>query len=219
MTLAFVKQALEIQLSLTNRTPNDVAEVWYPVLGGITGVGNRKDTEETIPNAGWSTGTRSFQRFPSLGGGAYGIPWAEAYWSYPLRMTMPWFDLSNRTINRGVYIGVHDTVSRYKVLRFELHPGVANREGENWPAPEELDPNEPVGLLSHWTLFPYVRSGEHFEGPPVSIQFHDGDWHSAARIYRDWFTSHFRLADPRKRTGCINRWDSWTACSCCPRAM
>jgi hypothetical protein len=198
MTVAFVRQAIEVRLSLTNRTRSDVAEIWYPVLGGIMGIGDRHDTEETINNAGWSTGTRLFQRFPSLGGGAYGIAGAEAYWSYPLRMTMPWFDLSNRKLNRGVYIGVHDTVSRYKVLRFELQPGVANREGENWPSADEVDPKQPLGVLTHWTLFPYVKPGEHFESPPVSIQFHDGDWHSAARIYREWFTSHFHLADPSK---------------------
>ena len=198
MSLTFVKQALEIELSLNNRTGSDVAEIWYPILGGITGIGNRKDTEETINNAGWSTDTRLFQRFPSLGGGGYGIPWAEAYWSYPWKMTMPWFDLFNRKLNRGVYVGMHDTVSRYRVLRFELHPGIANREGENWPTPEEVNPNEPVGLLMHWTLFPYVKPGEHFDGPPVSIQFHDGDWHRAAPLYREWFTAHFKMADPSK---------------------
>jgi hypothetical protein len=197
MNLAFIKEALEINIALTNRTASDVAEMWYPILGGLTGVGNREDTEEMISNAGWSTGTHLFQHYPSLEGGAYGIPWAETYWSYPLRMTMPWFDLSNRKMNRGVYIGVHDTVSRFKVLRFELHPGLANRDGENWPTPQESG-NQPVGLLTHWTLFPYVKPGEHFDGPPVAIQFHDGDWHSAARIYRAWFTSQFRLADPSK---------------------
>lgn len=195
MTLAFVKQALEVQLSLANRTQNDVAEVWYPILGGVTGVGKRQETDETINFAGWSTGTNLFQHFPV---GNQVTPWPEVYYTYPLKVTMPWFDLWNRQLNRGVYIGVHDSVSRFKVLRFELHPGLAHREGENWPRPDDLDPNEPLGLLIHWTLFPYTKPGEVFEGPPVSIQFHDGDWHSAARLYRGWFTAHFKLADPSK---------------------
>jgi hypothetical protein len=177
---------------------SEVAEIWYPVLGGITGIGDRQDTEETVNLGGWSSNTRLFHHFPSLGGGALGIPYAEVYWHYPQGISMPWFDLSNRKLNRGVYIGIHDPVSRFKVLRFELHPGLANREGENWPTKSETNPNEPIGLLSHWTLFPYVKPGENFEGPPVSIQFHDGDWHSGARLYREWFTSHFKLADTSK---------------------
>ena len=99
---------------------------------------------------------------------------------------------------RGLYFALHDKVSRYKVLRFELHPGLANREGGNWPRPEQVSPELPIGMLAHWTLFPYIKAGETFQAAPAVIQFHAGDWHQGARLYRNWFTSTFKLADTSK---------------------
>ena len=51
-------------------------------------------------------------------------------------------------------------------------------------------------------MFPYVKEGETFQGPPVVIQFHEGDWHQGARLYRDWFSSTFQLADTGKNWMC-----------------
>ena len=196
MTISFVADAVEVRLALENHSDRSIDELWYPILGGVTGVGKREETQETINFAGGSTNTRLFHHFE---GNTLGIPFAEAYWSYPSHgLNMPWFDLFNVRLNRGVYIGIHDPVSRYKTLRFELHPGIANREGENWPTVEETGPDDPVGLLIHWTLFPYIKPGTTFAGPPVRIQFHDNDWHAAARIYRSWFEETFNLAEPSK---------------------
>ena len=95
MHLTFAQEALQIDLSIENRTRHEIAEVWYPILGGITGLGEREHTREMINRSGWSTKTRTFHNFPSKGGGALGIPVAEAYWSYPLPMTMSWMDIYN----------------------------------------------------------------------------------------------------------------------------
>ena len=73
---------------------------------------------------------------------------------------MPWFDLSNARLNRGVYVGVHDPVSRYKALRFELHPGIANREGDNWPTKEEIRGNEPVWSALPLDAVPIHQTGD-----------------------------------------------------------
>jgi hypothetical protein len=112
---------------------------------------------------------------------------------------MPWIDVYNHKLNRGMYFACHDEICRFKTLRFELHPGVMERQyGDNWPRPEELGAEFPQGLKLHWTHFPYTRAGETFQGPPVVIQFHDGDWHHAAKLYRDWFKAHFSILDPSK---------------------
>jgi hypothetical protein len=96
-----------------------------------------------------------------------------------------------------MYFACHDTICRYKAVRFELHPGIGNRQyGGNWPRPEELDSKTPLGLKLHWAHFPYTKSGETFTGPPVVAQFHNGDWHDSARIYRQWFKSQFTVLDP-----------------------
>ena len=198
MVLTLVGEALQIDLSIENRMSREIAEVWYPILGGITGLGERENTREMINRSGWSTKTQIFQHFPNKGGGALGIPQAEVYWSYPLPMTMSWMDIYNEKRGRGLYFALHDPVSRYKVLRFELLPGLANRDGDNWPRPEQVHPELPVGMLAHWTLFPYVKGGETFQAAPAIVQFHQGDWHQGARLYRDWFSSAFQLADTSK---------------------
>jgi hypothetical protein len=190
-------EAIQFSVDLRNGTHYPVAEVWYPILGGITGVGDRNDTQELIPRGGSSTGTNLFQNFPAMYG--LGIPYAECFWAYPSHMSMPWMDMYNRKSNRGIYFACHDTICRHKALRFELHPGIANRQfGGNWPRPEDVSAEVPQGLKLHWAHFPYTRSGDTFEGPPVVIQFHDGDWHQAAKLYRDWFKAHFSILDPSK---------------------
>ena len=83
-------------------------------------------------------------------------------------------------------------------MRFELQPGVAhNAYGDNWARVEELDPRFPQGMIMGIVKFPYVKPGETFEAAPVVFQTHDGDWHVAARIYRQWFDSTFHRTDPR----------------------
>ena len=198
MRFSLIEEAVQVDLSIENRMQWEIAEVWYPILGGITGLGERENTREIINHFGRSTKTQIFHHFPNKGGGALGIPQAEVYWSYPLFMTMPWVDIYNEKRGRGLYFALHDPVSRYKVLRFELLPGLANRDGDNWPRPGQVPPELPVGMLAHWTLFPYVKKGETFQAAPAIIQFHQGDWHQGARLYRDWFSSAFQLADTSK---------------------
>src|SRR5207244_1978806 len=99
MKISLEKQGVEFRLTLENHTPYSIGEVWYPVLGGITGIGNRADTEEMIPFRGWSTDTHLFQEFTPMSG--LGIPFPEAYWSYPHPMTMTWMDMYNRKRQRG----------------------------------------------------------------------------------------------------------------------
>ena len=55
-----------------------------------------------------------------------------------------------------------------------------------------------MGLVGNWVCFPYTPPGETFTGPEVVLQFHPGDWHQAGRIYREWFSAHFQLVDPRQ---------------------
>jgi Domain of unknown function (DUF6259) len=202
LRITFVDQSIEFLLDVRNRTEYLLAEVWYPILGGITGIGDRKDTQEMIPYSAKSTETSLFYDFPGRPtGGGLGVTYVEQLWSYPAPMPMPWISLQNRRLNRSMYFACHDTVCRYKSVHFELHPGIGSRQrqyGGNWPRAEELDPKFPLGLKLHWAQFPYSRSGETFEGPPVVLQFHSGDWHDSAMIYRQWFKSNFPILDPAK---------------------
>lgn len=199
--IELIGQSVQFRLDVENHSDLDVAEVWYPMLGGITGVGDRLDTRALIQSSGRTQNADIFQNFPeAMGvGGGGGNPYPEFYLSYPGTMSVPWIDFYNDKLGRGVYIGCHDATTAFGVIRLEQHPGIAhNIIGDNWPRPEEKDEGSPEGLLLGWVKFPYVKPGQTYHAPPVVLQCHPGDWHAAAPIYREWFDAHFTRVDPRE---------------------
>ena len=119
------------------------------------GLGNQKTTKILIPQFGMSVHQEIFQNFPkSMGiGTGGGMRFPEFYIEYPGSLSMPWTDMYNPALGRGVYFACHDVVSRMCVLRFEMHPGMArNREGSNWPTDDEIAAMEdvyPAGVVMH----------------------------------------------------------------------
>jgi len=199
MSIEFVKETIEFRLDVHNRTQYKVAEVWYPILGGIMGIGGgvdeRKSTRAMVPSGYSQWDTNMFTHF----GRSYdlGTQVPEHSFSYP-GMSMPWAVLYNPQLKRGMYFASHDTVPRFKTVHFEMHPGNGNgRPVSDWPRPEELN-GLPMGVIANWVNFPYTEPGEAFESPPVVLQFHEGDWRQATKIYRKWFTSNFPLTDSQK---------------------
>ena len=174
MVIRSAGEGVEFVLAVENRTDARLAEVGYPVLGGLTGIGRREDTEQL--GGGWClrapipADTR-----PPAGAWSAGYP----------QMGMSWTDLYNRRLDRGLYFGDHDPHARIKSVRIDKHP----------PPGAGTGPVLPAGVMQ-WLHYPYTKPGETFEGPSVVLQFHQGDWHDAGRIYRDWFTSRFPLPDP-----------------------
>jgi hypothetical protein len=81
------------------------------VLGGLTGIGPREDTEQL--------GGEWCLKAPMP---ATTQPPAQA-WStgYP-QMGMSWIDVYNRNLNRGVYFGDHDPHARIKSVRIDKRP-------------------------------------------------------------------------------------------------
>ena len=43
---------------------------------------------------------------------------------------------------------------------------------------------------------PFTPKGKSFEGSPVVLRFHDGDWNAAGPIYRQWFVKTFGVMKP-----------------------
>ncbi|HMN28550.1 MAG TPA: DUF6259 domain-containing protein, partial [Caldilineaceae bacterium] len=199
MRIEFVGEAIEFQLTVQNQTAHKLAEVWHAGLGGLMGIGDRQQTRTIMPKMRGPETEWLFRQFPeSMGvGGGGGMRFPEYYVHYPVEIGMPWFDMANADLNRGLYYACLDTVPRFNTLRFEMHPGLArNRLTGNWPTDEEIAPmidQYPPGLVMHWVNFPYTEPGERFTSPPVVVQSHAGDWHTAAQIYRQWFVAHFPL--------------------------
>ncbi len=195
--IELLDRTVQFRITVVNHTPHDVAEVWHAGLGGIMGLGERKNTKILIPLHGTSAHDDLFRNFPeSMGiGGGGGMRFPEFYAEYPGSMSMPWTDIYNPSLGRGLYYACHDVVPRMSALHFEMHPGMArNRLGGNWPTDEEIAAMEdvyPAGVVMHWVHMPYTRPGGRFSGPPVVLRCHEGDWHAGAKIYRAWFLSQF----------------------------
>ena len=198
MHIELADDAVMFSLHVENRSEYPVAEVWYPILGGLDGIEGRKDTRAMISSSHWSVCPDLFQNFPDNSTTNWGIPNRESNWGYPGVMPLPWIDFYNPESNHGVYFACHDPIARSSLLHLELWPGTApDRPGGNWPESDDFDDDLPVGLIMQWVKFPYTPPGNTFHGPPVVVQFHEGDWHEASTIYRNWFDAHFPIEKNR----------------------
>ena len=190
-------ETVQFRITVVNHTSHNVTEVWHAGMGGIMGPGDRKNTKILIPLHGVSAHANLFQNFPeSMGiGGGGGMRFPEFYAEYPRSISMPWTDIYNPLLGRGVYYACHDVVPRVSVLHFEMHPGLARKRlSGNWPTDDEIAAMGdvyPAGVVMHWVHMPCIQPGEQFSGPPVVLRCHDGDWHAGAKIYRAWFLSQF----------------------------
>jgi hypothetical protein len=200
MEIELADSAIVFHITVHNRSPLAVAEVWHPVFGGLRGILRREETKVMIPLSGYpgSPGLYEdlFRRFRGAGVDGLGTTGPEHLFGYPGKLPMPWYDIYNPKVGRGVYCGCHDTAARFKVLRFELLPGTASGRADSWPSDDEVDRSVPVGVTSSWVSFPYLKQGETFSGAPVHLEFHEGGWHRGASIYREWFLSKFPVVDP-----------------------
>ncbi|MDD5705504.1 MAG: DUF6259 domain-containing protein [Kiritimatiellae bacterium] len=196
--------AIRFRSRLTNRETIPVAEFWFPRLGGITRFGNLADTECFWPTYSGQHYSKHLSRFPTGMSLGDRIPESFMTFSKPPWLAMPWFDLYNRRYNKGLYFGYHDPIYRIHGNHFAYHPAPGpNTPGINWPTPEMLGADVPIGVVYSHVRFPYVaqddpKAGSCFESGEFVIQFHEGDWHNAAPIYRSWWERHFTT--PEKPT-------------------
>jgi len=191
--------AVQFRITVVNRTPHTLAEVWYPVLGGLQGLGPGEERLETtvfVPQC-FTQWTQELFRDFAPGRESLGCLSPEHAFVYPGYMSMPWCSFYNRSVGRGFYFASHDPVARARVLRLAMHPGAAfGRLGSTWPTAQELG-GRPAGVTMNWAFMPYARPGETFEGAPVVLQCHEGDWRRSAELYRGWFAATFPLVDSR----------------------
>jgi len=187
MVVNLAGRGIEFRFDVTNNSRLKIMEVWYPLLGGIQGLTNRRATLVHIP---WREGEKNSDifwntRLPY----ELGNPFPEyLYPVEPGKMPKSWMDIYSKALGRGFYFGLHagDHGGR-RILRIEMQPGVGvSRQGDSWPRPEELTPDIPVGLTLGWVYFldPKETVASHeFHGGPAVLRAHDGDWHAAADFY------------------------------------
>jgi hypothetical protein len=189
---------VQFSIEIENRTDRKLAEVFYGILGGLQGIGDRKDTETMIPGQIDNLAPAMFRNFHggSYGGGNLGIRYDASGYTYPGAMPMGWMDVFNPKNNLGFYYANQDHDTRLTALYTELRPFTKSASvGDNWATPADVPPGEPIGMTIGWINFPYAGKGKFVAGP-VALQVHTGDWHTASGIYREWFDQHFKVTRP-----------------------
>src|SRR5208337_606751 len=191
-------EKLEFAIGVDNPTELPLAEVFFGIVGGQQGLGNRLDTESLVPGLNSNLAPSVFTSFRAggYGGGNLGIRYDAGGFIYPGAMQMGWMEFFNPQANLGLYYANHDAESRLTGLYFELRPFTKSAAvGDNWPTPADVPAGEPIGLTMGWLKFPYLKRGT-FNSGPVALQVHRGDWHEGSELYRSWFDQHFQVRRP-----------------------
>ena len=160
-------EAVEFRFSLTNSTAFRIPEVWYPAIGGLHAFGPPAVAAKTTLNP------------PPHNARRFTKPFGQYLATYPSQ-NMGFVEVNNPELKRGLYLGAHDPIDRFKGFYFLEQTAGDRRNVAAW--------------LIH---YPFTPPAGTFEGAPFVAQFHDGDWVNAGRaIYRPWFIRTFGLVKP-----------------------
>ena len=199
--IELIGEAVHFRCRVRNGTRHKLAEVWYPVIGGMMGLGRGlegKETEALVPTPNNHWRRKLFSDFGNTHGQMLGTLSGEHGFCYPGFMSMPWICFWHQQLNRGLYFASLETAPRVRLIRFAQEPGLAEgRAGGNWPRPDEVG-DIPTGISMNWAHFPYTKPGATFEGSTVVLQCHEGGWRESAALYGGWFRSQFPVVDSRK---------------------
>ena len=199
LRVELLAESVAISCRVHNGTPYELAEVWFAMIGGMTGLAPGdagRNTMALLPEANKLWQKNLFADFGNTRGQTLGIHTGEHGFFYPGVMSMPWMSFYDVNQNRGLYIAALERTARVKMIRLALEPGMAeHRVGGNWPRKEEVG-DLPLGLVMNWTHFPYTKPGDTFESASAVLQFHDGDWRDSAALYRRWFDEQYEVVKP-----------------------
>lgn len=173
---------------LTNRDKRPVSEFWFPRLGGWTRFGSNRGALLATPDyTSCGHGLSLFKHFP--GGMGLGSEAAEFSRDYP-GMVMPWWSIHDPATNRALYMGYHDETCRLSTWHTYLFPNSTGNAADAFLTADQAK-GRPVGLVFSHVRYPFIHSGETFEGGDFILRVHEGDWHPGAKFYRKWFMEHF----------------------------
>lgn len=189
MNIELTDKGVLFTLNIDNRTRYQIGEVFFPLIGGIQGIGKTrgqlKATQMIRPAGTGAVSNETFRAYTNMA--PLGDQGPEQFYSYPKDMPELWVDFACPGLTRSVCMGAHDSSDRPKALRLELIPGVSDtmREDGNWPRPPELK-GRPVGISVCFADFPFAPANTTFEAAPVLVTFHDGGWSEAKQIFQTW---------------------------------
>jgi hypothetical protein len=201
MSVASGDNALQIWLEVENDTDYPLAEIHYPVLNGVLGIGEPGDSETQYVRY-WGEPQNQFKGIGDCASFNLGRPKSLAAIPYPCTLlgvftthdglATPWVDIVNRKNGHALYVGHHEKRLRSCYLFFESEDD-ARTPSRGVPAMDTggaAAPDEPSGLplTMSWVSLPYTKRGK-FQTAPVHLEFHEGGWQQAGNIYHKWYDS------------------------------
>ena len=188
MIIELRDEGVWFDLRIDNTSRYAVGETYFPVLGGIQGLGTtrgqlqRTDMVRPSGTAPAITTAAIFKVFNNMS--PFGDQGPEQFYASPETQPEPWVGFHAPGAARSVLIGAHDPADRNLFLRLELIPASSGstRDDGNWPRPAELR-GAPVGVEVSFVDCKGGAPGKSYEAAPVFLQFLDGDGAELARSY------------------------------------
>jgi hypothetical protein len=199
MTIELRDEGVWFGLKINNPTRYAVGETYFPLLGGIQGLGTTRGqlqrTEMVRPSGASASarkrrgaGTAEAAPAPASAGvttsaifkvfnnmAPFGDQGPEQFYAYPESQPEPWVGFYAPKASRSVLIGARDPADRSLYLRLELIPASSGtpRDDGNWPRPSELR-GAPVGVELSFVDAKGGPAGKSYEAAPVFLRFLDG---------------------------------------------
>ena len=170
MVLKVEGAALTATLQADNRTQAKLREAWYPLIGGLSRLGDGGSPGS--PATVWMPSSTPIEKPITL-------PHTNVTGIYPQQLNLSFACLQSRPGGRSIYWSAQDPVARLKFYHVFQVDGPDSRD-----------------VFSAVQFHPFTPPGATFDGPPVVSRFVDGGWKGAAQVYRDWFVRTFGIASP-----------------------
>ena len=211
MTIELRDEGVWFDLKISNPSRYAVGETYFPVLGGLQGLGTThgqlQATEMVRPTGAPASGRKRqgkgtagtspaptgpgftasaiFKVFNNMS--SFGDQGPEQFYAYPVSQPEPWVGFCSPKASRSVLIGALDPADRGLYLRLELVPASsgATRDDGNWPRPSELN-GAPVGVELSFVDVKGGPVGKSYEAAPVFLRFLDGGAAEMVRDYAAW---------------------------------
>jgi hypothetical protein len=204
MTIELCDQGVWFGLKIDNSTRYAVGETYFPVLGGLQGLGTTKGqlqaTEMVRPSVAPASGQKGqtaaagglefttatiFKVFNNMSW--LGDQGPEQFYAYPETQPKPWVGFYAPKAARSAIIGARDPANRGLYLRLELIPANSGtpRDDGNWPRPSELR-GAPVGVELSFVDVKGGPVGKSYEAAPIFLRFLDGGGPEMIKDYAAW---------------------------------
>ena len=186
-TIELKSDGVSFGLDIDNRSLLPVGETYFPMIGGVQGLGNSrvqlKSTEMIRPVGDGAFASapifRVFDNFSWLGDHG-----PEQYFLFPGNLSEPWVGLQCPKTGRGVLLGARPPAGRKLVEHVELIPSSSGtmREDGNWPRPSELG-GMPVGVELSFVDAVGGAARTKYVATPAFLQFLDGGGPEMSKLF------------------------------------